>query len=168
MRVARVDLVSAGSTEVWPMNTLGRLALLLIAAALAGAQTYLPDYVVSAGGGFAYPSSKFAYGSISKLVGQGTYVTVAQQYRLLAGGRVIGCTLAGPTKPTNQALRVVVGITGLGGGCDSSGAAWSAQAFLDWHFTKAGTWGLTITGMLNEDHGYKVTLAPRIAIFNRK
>lgn len=122
--------------------------------------TYAPNVLVSAGGGFSSPSGKFAYYSISKATGvQNTYLTAAQEYTI-SKGKVQSCTLAGVSKPIYQFGALMIGITGLGGGCDTNGnvrPAASAQAFLLVH---KGAWGGVLTGMKNSDSGYKLTFAP--------
>lgn len=150
-------------------------ALLFLASSLALAQappadpaplplpapTMLPKFFVSAGGGFAEPSGKFAYMSESTLVlPQQTYATVAQEYTLVKG-QVQSCTFGGLSKPLYQLWIVTAGITGLGGGCTSSSGdtapAGSGQVFLNipWGPLPVGN---IITFRKNTNTGWKVTL----------
>ncbi len=140
---------------------------LLLAASLwaqtpaPGAPQDLPKVIITVGGGFASPNGKFAYVSESSLIlPQGTYATISQEYSIIKGV-VVSCTFAGATKPMYTFSIVTIGITGLGGGCnstngDTSGAG-SAQGFL--HF-KWGhlPFGNVITAQKNSNSGFKITL----------
>ncbi len=124
--------------------------------------TYSPNILVSAGGGFASPNGKFGYYSISKAIGQNSYATMAQQYTIVKG-KIQNCALAGLSKEMYEFGPLVLGITGLGGGCEGfSGdatAAANAQAYAHFHFGKSA-WGAVLTVMKTTNPGYQVTLAP--------
>lgn len=141
-----------------------QIATPAIASAITSASkiTYSPDMLVSAGGGYASPNGKFGYYSVSKSVGQNTYATMANQYTIV-GGKLESCALAGLTKEMYQFGPLVLGLTGLGGGCEgfsgNAGAAGSAQAFAHIHFGKSPI-GLAITGMKTTSPGFQTTIAP--------
>lgn len=125
------------------------------------APTDLPKYILTAGGGYASPGGKFAYTSASALVlPQQTYTTVAQEYTLIKG-QVQSCTFAGLTKPIYQLSIITIGLTGLGGGCNSTDGATSAAgsgqgfAYIRWGKLPIGS---VVTVMKNTDSGWKATL----------
>lgn len=139
-----------------------RLAALAFVLAPLSAQSlsWTPKYIVTGGGGFASPSGKFAYASESTYVGQGTYATVAQEYTTLHG-QVESCTFGGASKLLYQWSLVTVGLTGLGGGCQSTngsaGGAASGQGFLDVRWGKL-PFGNTITAEKTSVGGFKITV----------
>lgn len=120
----------------------------------------LPKYILTVGGGFASPNGKFAYVSESSLVlPQGTYLTVSQEYSIVKG-QVQSCTFAGAAKPLYRFSVITAGVTGLGGGCNStvgdSSAAASGQGFLHINWGRL-PFGNVITVQKNSNTGYKVT-----------
>jgi len=140
-------------------------ALFLLGAALLAAQSpapqELPKVILTTGGGFASPNGKFAYISESSLIlPQGTYATVSQEYSIIKGV-VQSCTFAGITKPLYQFSIFTIGLTGLGGGCNSTGGdtsgAGSGQGFLHVNWGKM-PFGNVITVAKNTSGAYKVTL----------
>ena len=105
-------------------------------AAGALAVTYLPANIVTAGGGFMTPSTKFAYVGYSHLAGAGTYLSAVQEYTMVH--KVVqACTLAGLTKPQYQWKWLTVGATGLGGACASGALIANGQVFADQRFGKS-------------------------------
>lgn len=129
----------------------------------SGSIKYQPSVIISGGGGFASPSGKFAYYSISKATGvQNTYLTAAQEYTLVKG-EIQSCTLAGASKPVYEFGWLDIGLTGLAGGCSSTdgkaSVAGSGQVFALLHFGKS-PFGMVVTALKNNTGGYKVTLAP--------
>lgn len=130
--------------------------------------TWLPKSIYTGGGGIGIkPSDKFAYVSMSNFLGAGTYSTIVIEERYV-NGALTQCTKAGITKPMYQFGLFTAGLTGVGGGCVSSGQSASAsatvQAFLDWRFTKKSTYGLTFTGTrFTDTSGFQFTIAPRYA-----
>lgn len=121
----------------------------------------LPKIVLTGGGGFASPSGKFVYISESSLVlPQGTYATVSQEYTLIKG-LVQSCTFAGVSKPIYQFSVFTVGLTGLGGGCNStngiSSGVGSGQGFLHIKWGKTH-FGNVFTITKNTNSSYKLTL----------
>lgn len=122
----------------------------------------LPKYVITAGGGYASPGGSFAYTSASALVlPQNTYTTIAQEYTLIKG-QVQSCTFAGITKPIYQFSIITIGLTGLGGGCNSTNgttsAAGSGQGFAYFRWGRL-PFGNVVTVMKNTDgSGWKATL----------
>lgn len=125
------------------------------------APTMLPTTFVSGGGGFASPSGKFAYASISTLaLPQQTYATGVVEYTLVKG-QVETCTFGGVSKPMYQVSFITAGLTGLGGGCNStngnSAVAGSGQIFLYFRWGKLPL-GNVLTFMKNTNSGFKVTL----------
>lgn len=128
--------------------------------------TYLPKLIVTGGGGYVTNHGSFSYASESNYLGQSMYSTVAQEYTLDKARHVTSCTVAGITRPLQQLGPLVIGITGLGGGCSStsgsSGGAWSAQGFADVRFGKSN-YGMTLTASTSQDHDVKISLGLRIA-----
>ena len=122
----------------------------------AGAFVNLPDKVITAGGGFLSPNSKFAYGSFSKYLGQGTYSTTAQEYSLV-GKKIVSCTETGLTKALWQYRWVTVLVTGLGGGCTEGGAIGSAQGAIDIHLRRESPWGAALSVQKETTNGFKLT-----------
>lgn len=125
------------------------------------APTMLPNLFVSGGGGYASPGGTFAYTSVSTLaLPQQTYLTGAVEYTLVKG-QVESCTLGGMTKPMYQLSIITVGVTGLGGGCQSTtGSAslvGSGQGFLYFRWGKLPI-GNVLTVLKNTNTGWKVTL----------
>lgn len=127
--------------------------------------TYLPKWYASAGGGALVPGSgKFAYESISAYIGAGTYATTVQEFTISAG-KVQSCTMAGVSKLLYQFGFVSIGMTGLGGGCNStggdSGAAAATQGFASFHLGKSGI-SIVATGdktfLTDGRQGAKITL----------
>ena len=116
----------------------------VVAAALPTSSiTYLPRFYGSVGGGGIVPGhgGRFAYESISAYIGAQTYATTVQEFTI-SKGKVQSCTLAGVSKIMYQFGFVSIGLTGLGGGCNStsgdSGAAGAAQGFASFHLGKSG------------------------------
>lgn len=130
--------------------------------------TWLPKSIYTVGGGLGIkPKDSFGYVSMSNFLGAGTYSTVVIEERYV-NGQLTQCTKAGVTKPMYQFGLFTAGITGVGGGCVSSGkstnASGTVQGFLDWRFTKKSTYGLTLTGTrFTDTSGYQLTIAPRLA-----
>lgn len=125
------------------------------------APTMLPKTFVSAGAGYASPGGSFAYVSFSTLMlPQNTYLTTAQEYTMQKG-QVQSCTFAGVSKPLYQLSVLTIGLTGLGGGCNStngdSAPAGSGQGFLDAKWGKLPISSL-ITVMKNTTGGWKATI----------
>ena len=116
---------------------------------------YLPLNVVTFGGGFLSPNAKFAYGSFSRYVGQGFYLTTAQEYSLV-NKKIVSCTLAGSTKVLAQYRAITVLITGLGGGCTDGNAIGNAQGALDVRNGKTHS-GEVFSVQKETAGGYKVT-----------
>jgi hypothetical protein len=115
-----------------------------VVAAIAATSniTYLPKFYGSVGGGAVVPGSgKFAYEAIAAYIGMATYAMTVQEFTL-SKGTVQSCTMAGVSKVMYQFGFVSLGITGLGGGCNStsgsSGGAGAAQGFASFHLGKSG------------------------------
>lgn len=126
----------------------------------APATPYTPSVLVTGGGGFASPNGKFAYESVSKLIGpQSTYLTEAQEFTIVKG-QVESCTFAGASKSLYQWSFLTIGLTGLAGGCNStsgsSAMAGSGQGFALVRFGKS-PWGVVFSAMKNTTGGFKVT-----------
>jgi hypothetical protein len=123
------------------------LALFLLCIPLAAQSlptapaTYLPEYIVSAGGGAVVPGhgGSFAYQCFGAMLGQATYGLSCQQWSVV-NGQIQNCALAGLMKPTHQFGPISFGVTGLGGGCESTNgnaaAAGNAQVFVNFHIGK--------------------------------
>ena len=127
----------------------------------ASSITYLPKWVVTAGGGVNLPGNgKFAYWSASTYLGSQTYATAATEYTLV-NKQVLTCGLAGISKPLYEFGPASIGLTGLGGGCTSTNgaavAAASGQGFIHIRLGKSG-WGVAITGMKTSGSAFKITL----------
>lgn len=123
--------------------------------------TTLPKVILTGGGGFMPPSSKFAYVSESSLVlPQGTYATISQEYTLTKNV-IQSCTFAGVSKPLYTFSVFTVGLTGLGGGCNSTSgstsSAGSGQGFLHIRWGKTH-FGNVLTVAKNTNSSYKLTL----------
>lgn len=129
------------------------LALLLALAASAQSlpsapATYLPQYLVTAGGGAVVPGhgAGFAYWSVSRYLGQQTYATAISEYTMTKGV-VLTCPMAGITKVVYQLGPVSFGLTGAGGACSGTNAgassAASGQAFTAFHIK--GDWSIIAT-----------------------
>lgn len=96
--------------------------------------TGLPQYFITTGGGTVQPGrGGFAYQCFGVLLGQATFAVSCQQFTVVQG-QVETCALAGLTKVTHQFGFVSFGVTGLGGGCESTdgnaNAAGNTQAFV--------------------------------------
>ena len=121
-----------------------------------GAGPSLPSNVITFGGGFLSPSSKFAYASFSKYLGQATYSTTAQEYSLV-NKKIVSCTETGLTKAIWQYHWITVLLTGLGGGCTDGGAIGSGQGAVDIHPHKDSPWGSVVSIQKETAGGFKLT-----------
>lgn len=133
---------------------------LAIAAPSRAQAAYTPNVLVTGGGGFASPNGKFGFESISKLTGpQDTYLTQVQEFTI-AKGQVETCSFIGATKSLYRWSFVTIGLTGVGGGCNSttgsSAPAGSGQGFALVRIRKS-PFGLVFTALKNTSGGYKIT-----------
>lgn len=115
-----------------------------VVAAIAATSNinYLPRWYGSLGGGAVVPGSgKFAYQAIAAYIGKSTYATTVQEYTIV-GGKITSCTMAGISPVLYQFGFLSIGLTGLGGGCNSSsgssGMAAATQGFASFRIGHTG------------------------------
>jgi hypothetical protein len=149
------------------LPVLWTLAIFTLSPRAAAQTPYAPNTVIGGGFGIGVPgSSKFAYGDVSKLLGQDTYASAATEYTIV-NKQVQSCGLAGASKIVYRlGASVLLGTTGLVGACQaasgSATAAASAQGFLAWHIGKSHL-VLLVTAEKTSGSSLKVTIGPKRA-----